>query len=195
MNRNRAKRFGVLSIFLLAVLVVPLAAKPPTPTAPLDAMKALGILETRQPVAAPDVTLPTLAGVPLAIKELKGKTVLVNFWATWCKPCHWEMPLMENLYQAYKDRGFVVLAISVDQQGLEAVRSLVTEKKLTFPVALDPQHEAARKFNITGIPATILIGPDGYIKGMTHGPRDWDGRDARALIVALLPARNRGATR
>lgn len=195
MNRNRAKRFGVLSIFLLAVLAVPGAAQPQTPTAPLDAMKALGILETRQPAAAPDVTLPTLAGAPLAIKELKGKTVLVNFWATWCKPCHWEMPLMENLYQAYRDRGFVVLAISVDQQGPEAVRSLVAEKQLTFPVALDPQHEAARKFNVTGIPATILIGPDGYIKGVTYGPKDWDGKDARSLIVSLLPARSGGAPR
>ncbi|MBI2554263.1 MAG: TlpA family protein disulfide reductase [Candidatus Rokubacteria bacterium] len=80
-------------------------------------MKALGILEPRQPTAAPNVTLPTLQGRPLALSELKGKVVLVNFWATWCIPCQWEMPLMEKLYQAYKGKGFVVVAISLDQEG------------------------------------------------------------------------------
>ena len=75
-----------------------------------EAMKALGVLEMRQPTQAPDATMPTLSGAPLAMKNLRGKAVLVNFRATWCTPCQWEMPLMETLYQAYRGRGFVVPA-------------------------------------------------------------------------------------
>jgi len=177
---------------LLASVVVALSAG--VALASPEAMKALGVLEMRQPTAAPDVTVPTLSGAPLAMKDLRGKAVLVNFWATWCTPCQWEMPLMETLYQDYKDRGFVILAISIDQGGVERVRAFVKDKKLTFPVALDPQHEVARKFGVTGLPATLLVGPDGYIKGVTYGPKEWDGKEARVLIASLLPAR-KGAAR
>jgi peroxiredoxin len=177
---------------VLALLALPGAVHP---QARSEAMTAFGMLEMHQGTPAPDVTLLRLDGTPLATKDLRGKAVLVNFFATWCKPCLWEMPLMETLYQAYKDQGFVVLAISADQQGPDAIRSLVGEKKLTFPVALDPQHDAARRFNVTGIPTTILIGPDGTIKGIAHGPRKWDGKAARALITSLLPAANGGVAR
>lgn len=153
-----------------------------------ESMKALGIVEMRQPTAAPQVTVPTLAGAPVAMKDLRGKLVLVNFWATWCVPCQWEMPLMDTLYKTYKNRGFMILAISLDQGDPDRVRSFVKDKRLTYPVALDPQHEVARKFGITGLPATLLVGPDGFIKGVTYGPKEWDGKEARDLIASLLPA-------
>lgn len=175
---------------IAATLLLPLAAAIAAP----EAMKALGIMEMHQPTAAPDISMPTLAGPRLAMKDLRGKLVLVNFWATWCVPCQWEMPLMETLYKAYKDQGFVILAISLDQGDPDRVRAFVKDKKLTFPVGLDPRHEAARQFGITGLPATLLVGPDGYIKGVTYGPKEWDGKDARALIASLLPAR-KGAGR
>jgi cytochrome c biogenesis protein CcmG/thiol:disulfide interchange protein DsbE len=153
-----------------------------------EAMKALGILEPRQSTAAPNVTLPTLQGKPLALSDFRGRVVLVNFWATWCVPCQWEMPLMEKLYQAYKARGFVVVAIALDQEGKPVVEPFVKEKKLTYPVLLDPSHRGARQFGLVGVPATFLIGPDGFIKGVTYGPKEWDGPEARALIESLLRA-------
>lgn len=69
------------------------------------------------------------------------------------------------------------------------------EKKLTYPIALDPRHEVARQFGITGLPATLLVGPDGYLKGVTYGPKEWDGKEARALVESLLPRRSAGGTR
>lgn len=160
-----------------------------------EAMKALGILPPRGSVAAPDVTVPALSGAPLRMKDLAGSAVLVNFWATWCTPCQWEMPLMETLYRAYKDRGFVVLAISIDRGSAERVRAFVADKGLTFPVALDPSLEIAGAFGVTGLPATFLVGPDGLVKGAAYGPREWDGKEARAVIESLLPAAKPGKAR
>ncbi len=151
-------------------------------------MKALGITEPRERTALPDVTLPTLQGKPLSLRDLKGRVILVNFFATWCLPCQWEMPLMEKLYQSYKAKGFSVVAISLDKEGAAVVAPFVREKKLTYPVLLDPALKGARQFGIVGLPATFLISPDGFVKGVTYGPKEWDGAEARTLIESLLRA-------
>lgn len=151
-----------------------------------EAIKALQILELRERMRPPDFAFPTLGGKPLSITALRGKVVLVNFWATWCVPCQWEMPLMEKLYQRYQAKGFMIAAISLDQQGADAVESFVKARKLTYPVLLDPHLQGARQFGVRGLPATFLVGADGYVKGVTYGPREWDGPEARALIEALL---------
>jgi len=173
----------------LLILTVVIGANALAASASPEAMKALGILEPRERTAIPNVTLPTLQGKPFSFGELKGKVVLVNFWATWCLPCQWEMPLMDKLYQAYKARGFVVVAISLDQEGAAAVEPFVKERKLTYPVLLDPSLNGALQFGVRGVPATFLISPDGFIKGITYGPKEWDGLEARALIESLLRAR------
>jgi len=170
---------GLILILLFAAGAAPVGASP-------EAMKALGILPLREAAAVPDVTLSTLQRRPFSFSELKGKVVLVNFWATWCLPCQWEMPLMDKLYQAYKAKGFVIVAISLDREGAAVVEPFVKEKKLTYPVVLDPTLQGAREFGVRGIPATFLIGPDGFIKGVTYGPKEWDGPEARALIESLL---------
>ncbi len=181
------RRAWAAFVTVLAAIVLGATASPAVGGSS-EAMKALGILEPRTPTPAPDVTLPTLGGPPLALRSLRGKVVLVNFWATWCVPCQWEMPLMEKLYQAYKGRGFVVAAISLDQQGAVAVEPFVRQNRLTYPILLDPTLQGARQFGIRGLPATFLIGTDGYVKGVTYGPREWDGPEARALIESLLLA-------
>jgi len=168
-------------------VIVLIGASALTAGASPEAMKALGILEPRERIAVPNVTLPTLQGKPFLFQELKGKIILVNFWATWCLPCQWEMPLMDKLYQAYKAKGFVVVAISLDQEGAAVVEPFVKEKKLTYPVLLDPSLKGAMQFGVRGVPATFLIGADGLIKGITYGPKEWDGPDARALVESLLP--------
>lgn len=170
---------GLMLLLLSAAGAVPVGASP-------EAMQALGILQLRERTAAPNVTLATLNGKALSLDEFKGKVVLVNFWATWCLPCQWEMPLMEKLYQAYKAKGFVIIAISLDREGSAVVEPFVREKKLTYPVALDQTFQGARQFGVRGIPATFLIGRAGFIEGVTYGPREWDGPEARVLIESLL---------
>jgi len=177
--RKRVSLGSVVALVGLLSWAVPVGSSP-------EAMKALGILEMRERTAAPNVTLSTLQGKPFSFNELRGKVVLVNFWATWCLPCQWEMPLMEKLYQTYKAKGFVIVAISLDREGAAVVEPFVKERKLTYPVVLDPTFEGARQFGVRGVPATFLIGPDGFIKGVSYGPKEWDGPEARALIESLL---------
>lgn len=175
-------RVGV-STLLVVILVG--AAPPPAGSSP-EAMRALQVLPPAQPTRPPDVAFPTLQGPTLSPARLRGQVVLVNFWATWCVPCQWEMPLMEALYQAYKAQGFVVAAIALDQGGAAVVQPFVTQRKLTYPILLDPTLDGARQFGVRGLPATFLIGADGYLKGVTYGPREWDGPEARTLIESLL---------
>lgn len=173
---------GLGSLVLTAALLFGAAGA----VASSEAMKALGILELRERTPAPNVTLPTLDGRPFSLADLRGKVVLVNFWATWCVLCQWEMPLMEKLYQAYKARGFVVVAISLDREGVAVVKPFVQEKKLTYPVLLDTSRQGAKQFGLVGVPATFLVGPDGLSKGITYGPKEWNGAEARAVIESLL---------
>jgi len=94
--------------------------------------------------------------------------------------------VLERVYQAYSAKGFVVVAISLDREGPAAVERFVRERKLTYPVALDPSFEMAWQLGLVGLPATFLIGPDGLIKGMTYGAKEWDGPEGRAVIESLL---------
>ena len=79
-----------------------------------DPFAKLDLIRPSRPPAAPEFTVPGLTGGPIALSDFRGKVVFLNFWATWCPPCKQEMPSMERLYRRYKDRGFTVLAVSID---------------------------------------------------------------------------------
>jgi peroxiredoxin len=157
------------------------------PSAELDALfVALGIRRPAEPSEAPDFTLMTLEGRPARLRELRGKLVLLNFWATWCAPCLHEMPSMERLYQTFKPTDFVLLAVSMDHQGEEVARPYVANLKLTFPVLLDKTSGVGRQYSVRGLPTTYLIDPDGRLIGAVIGARDWYRTEAKALIAGLL---------
>jgi peroxiredoxin len=156
-------------------------------SAGLDALFAsLGIHRPVDPSDAPDFTLMALEGRPVQLRELRGKLVLLNFWATWCAPCLHEMPSMERLYQTFKHTEFALLAVSMDRQGEEVAKPFVDHLKLTFPVLLDRTSEVARQYGVRGLPTTYLIDPDGRLIGAVIGARDWYRTEAKALIAGLL---------
>jgi len=138
---------------------------------------------------APSLTLPTLKGSAIDVDSLRGKVVLVNFWATWCGPCLMEMPSMQRLYDAFAAEDFEILAISSDFEGARVVGPYVRQLQLTFPILLDPRFEANNTFKITGIPTTVIIDRDGLITHKFFGSRDWDTPDSHTLIRQLLRAR------
>ncbi len=149
---------------------------------------ALGIQPAKELVEAPSVVGTDPDGNTIRLEDFRGKVVFLNFWATWCIPCRLEMPAMERLYQEFKGRGLVVLAVNV-QEGPQAVRAFLREHKLTFPVVLDPKGAAAMTYLVHGLPATYLIDRKLRIVGRAFGAREWDSKDGRAYIRALLEER------
>lgn len=123
---------------------------------------------------APASTFTTLEGKTLSLDELRGKVVLVNFWATSCPGCVKEMPDMVEVYREYKDRGFEIIAVAMSYDPPNYVQSFVQTRQLPFPVALDVTGEHARAFgNVQLTPTTFIIGKDGRILEQKLGEIDF----------------------
>jgi len=108
-----------------------------------------------------DFTLTDLQGKTWSLRELKGKVVLVNFWATWCPPCRKEMPDLNTLYQRFKDQGFVILAISDEEA--DKVKPFIAERNISYPVMLDPGRKVNELFQVEGIPKSFVYDREGKL--------------------------------
>jgi peroxiredoxin len=135
---------------------------------------------------AADFAAQDLQGRAVRFSAYRGKVVLLNFWATWCPPCRKEMPSMERLHRAYRERGLVVLAVSQDEAPLDDVRRFAVSLGLTFPVWHDRDREAARHYSVPGVPTSYLIAHDGQLAYRVLGEYDWDGKEARGAVELLL---------
>ena len=120
----------------------------------------------RAGMTMPDFTLNDINGVPVRLSDFRGKTVLINAWATWCPPCRAEMPSLNAFYQAQRDKNFVILAVNVGESKSVAA-SFASENNLEFPVLLDQDEKLMDRWNIHDYPTSILIGKDGTVK-MVH---------------------------
>lgn len=135
---------------------------------------------------APDFSLPRLeGGSEVSLASLRGQVVLVNFWATWCKPCEDEMPAMGRLYQRTKDAGFALLAVSIDE-GSEEVDRFQERLALPFPILLDPEKQVAQRYQTYRFPETFLVDREGLIVERYIGPKDWDSPAYVARVRRLL---------
>ena len=123
--------------------------------------------------AAPDFRLASLDGEERTLSALRGRVVLLNFWATWCKPCEDEMPAMQRLYDTLGGKGFELLAISVDQ-GDDEVRAFRDRLGLHFPILRDPEKQAASVYETFRFPESWLIDADGVVVARYVGSREWD---------------------
>lgn len=137
-------------------------------------------------VEAPEFTLPTLSGASVRLSDLRGKVVLVNFWATWCLPCRMEMPTIEAFYQRYKDQGLAVLAVNLDVLSTAGVEAFVKEVGVTFPIILDPSWATARAYRVVGLPTTYLIDRAGNVVVREVGERDWGDGVSQMAVERLL---------
>jgi cytochrome c biogenesis protein CcmG, thiol:disulfide interchange protein DsbE len=119
---------------------------------------------------APDFTLQTLDGQTVKLSDLRGKAVLINFWASWCPPCKAEMPAIQHIYDDYRNQGLVVLAVNATNQDTFAnAQAFLTENNLTFPVPLDVNGEITRLYKINSFPTTFFIAPNGIIREVVIG--------------------------
>jgi len=154
----------------------------------LDPFEKAGVVELKEGQQAPGFTLLTLDGGRASLTDHRDKLVVLNFWATWCQPCTVEMPSLEALWQRYRDRGLIVVGVSVDRGAPRALlEPYVRNLKLTFPILLDPDSKTSDRWRVTALPATFLVRPGGEVAGMAMGAREWNSDEMRALVERLLP--------
>jgi len=117
---------------------------------------------------APEFRVKSLAGETFDSASLKGKVVLLDFWATWCGPCRKEMPMVEKIHQEFKDKGLVVLALNVGEER-ETVEKYLKTAKVTYPVALTTDSDVVSAFQVNALPTYVVIDPDGNIAAYQVG--------------------------
>jgi thiol-disulfide isomerase/thioredoxin len=145
---------------------------------------------------APDFLLEGLDEGEVRLSELRGKAVVLNFWATWCEPCRKEMPLFVEAYDRYSEQGLEIVAINL-QEGTGTVRDFADDFGMEFPIGRDRDSEVGDGYRLLGLPTTFFIGRDGVIQGVFNGPvieedRDTnvrtaiEGSELESRIAALL---------
>ncbi len=135
---------------------------------------------------APAFTLTSLDGQQVSLASLKGKVVMVNFWATWCVPCRQEMPHLEALYQRYNSLGFELLAVNVEKNNADGARKWLQETPVTFTVLTDPNNEITKLYKVQTMPSTVLVGRDGTMRFIHHGYKPGYENDYQTQVRALL---------
>jgi thiol-disulfide isomerase/thioredoxin len=134
----------------------------------------------------PALNLPDLGGRQHDLASYRGQVVLVNFWASWCPPCLAEMPSMQRLATALKDKPFRLLAVNVKESRSKAWKFMKL-LKVNFTALLDSRGEAAEAWNVQIYPTSYLIDAEGRVRYVAYGPVEWDSQDIIQRIEALLP--------
>lgn len=119
-------------------------------------------------IPAPDFKLTTLDGRNISLSDLKGKNVMINFWASWCGPCTHEMPQIQAIYDKISDEDLMVITVNY-QEAEDIVREYVKESDMDVPVLLDPSGEVCREYNVFSIPRTYFVNPEGNIYAVKFG--------------------------
>jgi len=135
-------------------------------------------------------SVPRLEGADLTgqawrLSDLRGKAVLINFWASWCEPCRAEMPSLQALAERHGPGKLVVLAVNF-KEGAGTAQRFVQRANLQLPVLLDPLGQTAKQWGVRAFPTTILISADGRVRGVVRGEVDWLSPQAAKLVEPLL---------
>lgn len=140
-----------------------------------------------KPLPAPDFTLEDMDAKKFSLKDYRGKVILINFWATWCPPCRREMPSMERLYQKFKGKDFIVLALNQMEDG-DQVFTFTGDLgvELSFPIVFDKDSSVSRAYGVMGLPTTYLIDKKGNIRFRAIGGREFDHPEVEKQILRLM---------
>lgn len=133
---------------------------------------------------APDFSLLNLDDEPVALSDFKGKVVIVNFWATWCPPCRYEMPSMQRAWEKLQEKDVMMLAVHVGGKS-DKIWAFVGDYEITFPVLIDPKSKTADAWPLKGLPTTFVIDPKGRIAYRAIGGREWDDEELLKTVYAL----------
>ena len=132
---------------------------------------------------APDFELKTLDGGSVHLADLRGRVVVVDFWATWCGPCRLVMPSLQKLHDTYGAQDLTVIALSVDQKGPSVVEPYIADKGYTFDVAMADQKTRMAYGGISSIPTTFVIRPDGSVQATLVGAHRYEDYEQAVLAA------------
>ena len=136
--------------------------------------------------SAPPLALVDIRGVEHALEQYRGKVVVVNFWATWCPPCVEELPSLENAWQRYRQQGLVVLAVSGEES--DVVTSFLERlpSDITFPALIDHDMKVGNRWQIRGLPTTVVVDRSGHLHWRAEGQLDFSASKVDEMLLALL---------
>lgn len=146
------------------------------------------------PTEAPAIQLRTLDGQPLALSDLQGKVVVVNFWASWCEPCIDEMPSMQRLREKLAGEAFEILAVNF-QEGEPRIRAFLKKVPVAFPIVRDTDGGVARAWKVRIFPSSFVIDADGALRYALVGTIDWANPEVEKTLRALLRPSRPGSPR
>ncbi len=161
-----------LSIIITLGIIIVVFPSPPSLASTID-----------QP--APDFTLKSLQGKNLKLSELAGNVILVNFWASWCGPCRKEMPLLNDLHNKYKNLGFIVLGVNVEEE-VDNAKSFIADSPVDFPILFDSKNDVSKLYDIIAMPTSAIIDRNGTLRYLHQGYKDGDEKKYREMARKLL---------
>lgn len=162
-------------------------APPPNAQKEGKSTRISAFVKKAAPEALADVVFQGADGQAVKLSDFKGKTILLNLWATWCSPCRKEMPALDRLQKELGSDKFEVVALAVDRSGAEAAKKFLDEIKVThLKLYVDPTAKAGTALKALGLPTTILIDAEGRELGRMAGPAEWDDEASKTLIRAAL---------
>jgi len=135
---------------------------------------------------APEISVVSLDNQQLTLASLKGKVVLLNFWATWCPPCREEIPSMMKLNTFMAGKPFQMVCVSVDEGGKKAVEEFFKNSGFSLPAYTDPSGQVSKTYGITGVPETFVIDKNGMIVKKVIGGLDWNSPEVIAFLEGLM---------
>lgn len=153
-----------------------------------------GLVIWSEPKPIDDVSFADGEGKPRSLAEFRGKVVLLNLWATWCVPCRQEMPTLDRLQAKLGGNDFQVVALSLDQGGLQVVRDFYLEIGIQhLPIYLDEQMRAIQSLGAFGLPVTLLLDRQGQEIGRKAGAAEWDSPEVIALVQEVMASTPRNS--
>jgi len=142
-----------------------------------------------KPQPLPNIEFQDGNGATHKLDEFRGKTILLNIWATWCWPCRKEMPTLDRLQAALGSEHFRVLTLSIDTEGLDKVKKFFADLNVqNLPIYIDPTTRVSGDLGVSGLPTTLLIDPNGQELARLIGPAEWDSAEMQALLKKHIAA-------
>ncbi|WP_321531983.1 TlpA disulfide reductase family protein [uncultured Desulfuromonas sp.] len=141
----------------------------------------------KQPALAPDFELGSLQGQTVRLSELRGKVVVLNFWATWCPPCREEVPSMQQLHDMMSGTEFVMLAVNIEQDGRKTVPVFLQKNPVDFTILFDESGQVRKSYGVAKYPETFIIDPQGRIVEKVIGGINWSQPRVVEFMRHLLP--------